>query len=703
MAEAQVKLGYILDPLFQIENTNGKPVVGGHIEVYEAGTNVKYITYQNFDFTQNPFKIPLGSDGRSVVLGDCDLSYDVYIYDSFNNLIVSRLNVAAGDAGGVAGGGLREVIHDETMTGKGTQLSPLGVSPLINLAVDETFTAYEATVQGKDSLVFGVNSEWFNDQLGSAFSGKVDLSAFNSAYSGLKGDISSKADLSALNNYFTKNETYNTFLPRSAIDVTNYYTKDEVYNKNEVDNLLVYKQEKLEFNYDENSAISAINGSALACSEGGSGDCPWLSGGKQIQETQLITPNMVIQVLSSFDLSGNKNHFIGVKGGTYRFPSSYELVDDIAQTYSFMPTSGMGEYLTTASFSSYSAITDTRITNVNEIANSGLSIATNNLYNKLDISSFNAWTAGSTATLTASGRTCLIGEDNVLVIAPGGVNDVILQGFGNSGTYEDFGQGYENSSFQYAFTQGRYNSANSEAFAQGYENSATKNALAQGSTNKSYYASLAQGIVNTALAYSLAQGYENSANSYSIAQGAGNTAFDNSISQGNGNFADHYSVAIGYDNNSYDFGFAFGGHLIASGLMALGTYNKVSSNASFVIGNGNYDDINQSAVYSDSFIIFKDGSLSAAGDISANGKKLTNSNCYCVKFTNELTSVNLSSYDSFDKVTVINPIKYGNDCLLNYNGNVKAIASGVWVELVNGLNNEWIFTNSGLMNRNWWE
>ena len=41
MAEAQIKLGYILDPFFQIENTNGKPVVGGHIEVFEAGTDTK--------------------------------------------------------------------------------------------------------------------------------------------------------------------------------------------------------------------------------------------------------------------------------------------------------------------------------------------------------------------------------------------------------------------------------------------------------------------------------------------------------------------------------------------------------------------------------------------------------------------------------------------------------------------------------------
>jgi hypothetical protein len=36
MAEASIKLGYIVEPFAQFENLNGKPVIGGHIEVYEA-------------------------------------------------------------------------------------------------------------------------------------------------------------------------------------------------------------------------------------------------------------------------------------------------------------------------------------------------------------------------------------------------------------------------------------------------------------------------------------------------------------------------------------------------------------------------------------------------------------------------------------------------------------------------------------------
>jgi hypothetical protein len=393
MAEAQIKLGYILDPFFQIENTNGKPVVGGHIEVFEAGTDTKYITYQNFDYTQNPFKIPLGSDGRAVVLGDSNLAYDVYIYDSFNNLIVSRLNVAAGDAGGVAGGGLRQVIHDDTMTGRGTQLSPLGVSPLTNLAVDDTMTAYEATVEGKESIVLGVNGDWFNEQFGSAFSGKLDTSSFNSAYYDIKGGLSSKVDWSAMSSYYNKNETYNYFLPRSAIDLTNYYTKEEVYNKNEVDSLLNYKQEKLEFNYDVNSAISAINGSALAGQGGGSGDCPWISGAKVIGDTITLTDNTIFQVLSSFDLSGYRNHCIGVKGSNFRFPNRWEIASGIAETNYFMPQSSMSGYLPISSFSSYTAYIQNNLNDNWAYTNSAYSLSINNFYNKLDVSAFSSWSA----------------------------------------------------------------------------------------------------------------------------------------------------------------------------------------------------------------------------------------------------------------------------------------------------------------------
>lgn len=401
MAENTPKLAYLLDPLFQIENVNGKPLVGGYIEVYYAGTNEKYITYQNFDFTQNPFKIPLGSDGRAVVLAQTEQAYDVYVRDSFGNLVFSRLNIAPGGAGGVAFG-MTKVSHDDTLTGNGTQLSPLGVSPLTNLAVDETMTAYEATVEGKESLVLGVNGDWFNSAISGISNDFVTNETFSACCSAVKGGLDNKVDLSALNNYYTKTETWNTFLPRSGLDLSNYYTTAQTYNRYEIEDRLDGKQDRLTFGYDEYSAISSINNSALAGGQGGD-TTPWISGAKILADTQTFTDNMIVQVLSSFTLSGNKNHCIAVKGGTYRFPNKWEIASGIAETNYFMPQSSMSGYLPISSFSSYTASVASNLENNWNYTNSAYSLSINNFYNKLDASAFSAYTADAGETYTLVG------------------------------------------------------------------------------------------------------------------------------------------------------------------------------------------------------------------------------------------------------------------------------------------------------------
>lgn len=407
MAENTPKLAYLLDPLFQIENVNGKPLVGGYIEVYYAGTNEKYITYQNFDFTQNPFKIPLGSDGRAVVLAQTEQAYDVYVRDSFGNLVFSRLNIAPGGAGGVAFG-MTKVSHDDTLTGNGTQLSPLGVSPLTNLAVDETMTAYEATVEGKESLVLGVNGDWFNSAISGISNDFVTNETFSACCSAVKGGLDNKVDLSALNNYYTKTETWNTFLPRSGLDLSNYYTTAQTYNKYEIEDRLDGKQDRLTFGYDENSAISSINNSALAAGQGGD-TTPWISGAKILADTQTMTDNMIIQVLSSFTLSGNKNHCIAVKGGVYRFPNKWEIASGIAETNYFIPQSSMSGYLPTSSFTSYTASIASNLENNWNYTNSAYSLSINNFYNKLDASAFSAWSAVQDPVL--------IGDSNITAIS----------------------------------------------------------------------------------------------------------------------------------------------------------------------------------------------------------------------------------------------------------------------------------------------
>ena len=86
-------LYYLLDPSFQSVNENGRPLVGGHIEVYFHNTTEKYITKADFEGTNNPFKVPLNSKGMAVIIADDSNAYDVFCYDALGTLFWSRSNI----------------------------------------------------------------------------------------------------------------------------------------------------------------------------------------------------------------------------------------------------------------------------------------------------------------------------------------------------------------------------------------------------------------------------------------------------------------------------------------------------------------------------------------------------------------------------------------------------------------------------------
>lgn len=91
---------YLLAPTFQFVNTAGKPLTEGYLEVYIADTRNKYYCACDFDGTLHPFQIPLDSLGSNIVLADPSLAYDVYVYNRFGSLVMSRYNVLPSNAGG---------------------------------------------------------------------------------------------------------------------------------------------------------------------------------------------------------------------------------------------------------------------------------------------------------------------------------------------------------------------------------------------------------------------------------------------------------------------------------------------------------------------------------------------------------------------------------------------------------------------------
>lgn len=96
-------LGYLISPVIQTEDTNGKPLTGGWINVFKHGTQIPAVTYKDFHGDMNPNDIVLDNKGMCIILADEDGMYDVYCYDRNGVEQWSRLNLGVvGGAGGAA-------------------------------------------------------------------------------------------------------------------------------------------------------------------------------------------------------------------------------------------------------------------------------------------------------------------------------------------------------------------------------------------------------------------------------------------------------------------------------------------------------------------------------------------------------------------------------------------------------------------------
>ena len=277
-----VQLGYLIDPAFQIENLAGKPAVGGHIEVFEAGTDTKVITYQDFDGNVNPFKIPLHSDGRAVILADPSRKYDFYVYDSFNNLMFSRLNVTPNLSGNISITGSDVVIYNTDGTLDITQQS-----------VQNNVRRYEINTKHKsfgvkEPLYFVEDSEsatilGCRSQSGdyattayveSVISGKLDISSYSSQSGNFLTDKFEYDD----NNHITA-YNHSAFAGGGAnyeagdhIDITDNVIS--VTGLPDIENAITSAITNIEnkFEYNENNYITAYNNSAFAGKEYSAGD-----------------------------------------------------------------------------------------------------------------------------------------------------------------------------------------------------------------------------------------------------------------------------------------------------------------------------------------------------------------------------------------------------------------------------------------------
>ena len=282
MALDNLQIDYLIDPAFQIENLAGKPAVGGHIEVFEAGTDTKVITYQDFDGNVNPFKIPLHSDGRAVILADPSRKYDLYVYDSFNNLMFSRLNVTPNLSGNISITGSDVVIYNTDGTLDITQQS-----------IQNNVRRYEINTKHKsfgvkEPLYFVEDSEsatilGCRSQSGdyattayveSVISGKLDISSYSSQSGNFltdKFEYDAEHHITAYNHSAFAGGGAN-YEAGDHIDITDNVIS--VTGLPDVENAISSAVTNIEnkFEYNENNYITAYNNSAFAGKEYSAGD-----------------------------------------------------------------------------------------------------------------------------------------------------------------------------------------------------------------------------------------------------------------------------------------------------------------------------------------------------------------------------------------------------------------------------------------------
>lgn len=155
-------LNYLLAPTFQYINTAGRPLSGGaYLEVYIHGTRDKYYCASDFEGNLHPFQIPLDSLGANVVLAEDTGSYDVYAYNRYGSLIMSRYNVKPGAGGGSGMGSITssDGSIEVTPTSTGVDLKVNGQEPSVlratadDLDEDGSFTFSALVIDGEDLSV----------------------------------------------------------------------------------------------------------------------------------------------------------------------------------------------------------------------------------------------------------------------------------------------------------------------------------------------------------------------------------------------------------------------------------------------------------------------------------------------------------------------------------------------------------------------
>lgn len=88
-----MELGYLISPIVQIVDNNGKPVVGAKIYVYNANTSVLVDTYNDFEYHLNTNPVLTDTLGNCTIIADTSKAYDIIVNDENDVLLFGKKNI----------------------------------------------------------------------------------------------------------------------------------------------------------------------------------------------------------------------------------------------------------------------------------------------------------------------------------------------------------------------------------------------------------------------------------------------------------------------------------------------------------------------------------------------------------------------------------------------------------------------------------
>lgn len=207
-----------------------------------------------------------------------------------------------------------------------------------------------------------------------------------------------------------------------------------------------------------------------------------------------------------------------------------------------------------------------------------------------------------------------------------------------------------------------------------------------------------------------------SSGGYVIISGSSGRDFTNEIKAASANAYNSATAQINSTSSYLNSAITSTSSYLNSAITSTSSY--LSAAIDYVSGNGgsNYTGISPIYVNNTSKQISADTwNLSAGAGVTFTDDfvnkvtvlDVTGVNTYCFNFPNGVTSVDLSTFNNYNKVTIVHNNDNMPDYHLYWDGKTKVMPSGLYCEMVKGKdvqnNIKWSFAASGWVNENWWD